>query len=127
MRLEPASVRASVRVCVRVLTLSNMNISDTSWSIAIKFYLNHQCGGRKATLGFGLDRIRTHISMATNISLRVIMGKYFTTLSSSFLIGSSSFLQVTRTSTYDRTSSKFGQIGLRTSKLAAFERLEKYP
>ena len=34
------------------------------------------------------------------------------TLAPSFLIGSSSYLQVTRTSITSRTSSKFGQIGL---------------
>ena len=48
------------------------------------------------------------------------------TLAPSFLIGSSSYLQVTRTST-SRTSSKFGQIGPRTAELAALERLEKSP
>ena len=42
-----------------------------------------------------------------------------------FLIGSSSYLQVTRTSITSRTSSKFGQIGPRTAELAALERLEK--
>ena len=49
------------------------------------------------------------------------------TLAPSFLIGSSSYLQVTRTSIISRTSSKFGQIGPRTAELAALERLEKYP
>ena len=48
------------------------------------------------------------------------------TLAPSFLIGSSSYLQVTRTSIRSRTSSKFGQIGLRTAELAALERLEKF-
>ena len=43
------------------------------------------------------------------------------TLAHSFLIGSSSYLQVTR------TSSKFGQIGPRTTELAALERREKSP
>ena len=42
-----------------------------------------------------------------------------TTLAPSFLIGSSSFLQVTR--------SKFGQIGPRTAELAALEHLEISP
>ena len=41
------------------------------------------------------------------------------TLAPSFLIGSSSYLQVTRTSITSRTSSKFGQIGPRTAELAA--------
>ena len=41
------------------------------------------------------------------------------TLAPSFLIGSSSYLQVTRTSITSRTSSKFGQIGPRTAELAS--------
>ena len=49
------------------------------------------------------------------------------TLAPSFLIGSSSYLQVTRTSITSRTSSKFVQIGPRTAELAALERLEKSP
>ena len=49
------------------------------------------------------------------------------TLAPSFLIGSSSYLQVTRTSITSRTSSKFGQIGPTTAELAALERLEKSP
>ena len=50
-----------------------------------------------------------------------------TTLAPSFLIGSSSCLQVTRTSITSRTSSKFGPIGPRTAELAALGRLEKSP
>ena len=46
------------------------------------------------------------------------------TLAPSFLIGSSSYLQVTRTYITSRMRSKFGQIGLRTAELAALERLE---
>ena len=49
------------------------------------------------------------------------------TLAPSFLIGSSSYLQVTRTSIIYRTSSKFGQIGPRTAELAALERMKKSP
>ena len=64
MGLEPASVRAS--------TLSNMNISETSRPITIKFY---HWGGGKAELCFGADQIRTLVSMATDSSHRVIMGK----------------------------------------------------
>ena len=52
-----------------------MNISATSGPIAIKFYLKHHCGGGKAALGFGPDQIRTLVSMATDISHRVIIGK----------------------------------------------------
>ena len=47
-----------------------------------------------------------------------------TTLAPSFLIGSSSYLQVMRTSITSRMSSKFGQIGSWTAELAALERLE---
>ena len=49
------------------------------------------------------------------------------TLAPSFLIGSSTYLQVTKTSITSRTSSKFGQIRPRTAELAALERLEKSP
>ena len=68
MGLEPASVRA----CVRAPKLSNMNISETSWPITIKFYLKHHWGGE---LCFGADQIRTLVSMAMDSSHRVIMGK----------------------------------------------------
>ena len=50
-----------------------------------------------------------------------------TTLALSFLIRSSLFLQVTRTSITSQTSSKFGQIEKGTVELAALERLEKSP
>ena len=69
--LEPASVRESVRPS----TLSNMNISETSWPIVIKFHQKHHWGGGLAALGFGPDRTRTLVSMATDSSHRVIMGK----------------------------------------------------
>ena len=71
MGLEPASVLASVRPS----TLSNMNISETSWPIVIKFHQKHHWGGGSAALGFGPDRIRTLVSMATDSFHRVIMGK----------------------------------------------------
>ena len=75
-------MRPSVRVCVRALTLSNMNISATSWPIGMKFYLKHHWGGGKASVGFDLDQIRTLVSMVTDSSDRVILGK---TASSRFL------------------------------------------
>ena len=49
------------------------------------------------------------------------------TLAPSFMIGSSSYLQVTRTTIISQTSSNWGQIGPRTAELAALERLEKSP
>ena len=75
MGLEPASVRPPVRLCVSASTHSNMNISETSRPITTKFYLNHHLGRGKAALGFDADQIRTLVSMATDNSHRVIMGK----------------------------------------------------
>ena len=49
------------------------------------------------------------------------------TLALSFLIESSSYLQVARIFITSWTSSKFGQIGPRTAELVALERLEKSP
>ena len=50
-----------------------------------------------------------------------------TTLALSFLIGSSLFLQVTRTIIKSCMGSKFGKIGPGTYELAVLERLEKSP
>ena len=49
------------------------------------------------------------------------------TLAPRFLIGSSSFLQVTRTTIKSRTSPKCDQIRTWTAELAALERLDKTP
>ena len=65
----------SLRLSVRALTLSSMNISPTSRPIATKFYLKHHWGGGKAALGFWPDQIGTLVSMATGSSHRVIMAK----------------------------------------------------
>ena len=64
-----------MRACVHALILSNMNIFATSWPIEMKFYLKHHWGGEKASVGFDPDQIRTLVSMATDSSHRVIMGK----------------------------------------------------
>ena len=74
--------RSSRRLCVRPFTLSNMNISATTWPIGMKFCLKHHLGGGKASVGFDPDRIENLVSMATDSSHRVIMGK---TTSSRFL------------------------------------------
>ena len=67
--------RAGVRPCAGVSTLSNMNIFETGWSSAVKFYPKHHLGGGKPALGFGPDQIRTLVFMATDSSHRVIIGK----------------------------------------------------
>ena len=56
-----------------------------------------------------------------------LMFNVVSTLAHSFLIRSSSYLQVTRTSITSRASSKFGQIGPRTAELAALGHLDKSP
>ena len=43
--------------------------------VVTKFYLKHHCVGGKDALGFIPDRIGTLVSMATDSSHRVIMGK----------------------------------------------------
>ena len=55
------------------------------------------------------------------------MNNVVTTLARLFVIGSSSFLQVTRTNIKYQVGSKFGQIRPWTVELAALERLEKSP
>ena len=55
--------------------ISNSYISATSGPIVTKFYLNHHWDGGKAASGFGPDRIGIPVSMATDSSHRVIMGK----------------------------------------------------
>ena len=70
-----SSRRLSMCLAVCLWTFSNSNISATSGPIVTKFYLNHHWGGGKAALGFKPDRIGTLVSMATDSSHRVIMGK----------------------------------------------------
>ena len=70
-----SSRRPCVRGSVGPFTLSDMNISETSWLVIIKFHLKDHWGGGFAALVFGPDRIRTLVSMATDSSHRVIMGK----------------------------------------------------
>ena len=48
--------------------------------IVTRFYVKHHWDGGKAVLYFGLDRIGTLVSMATDSSHRVIMGKFLLAL-----------------------------------------------
>ena len=75
MCIYQSSGRLSVCLAVCLWTFSNSNISATCGPIVTKFYLNHHWGGGKAALGFRPDRIGTLVSMATDSSHRVIMGK----------------------------------------------------
>ena len=71
--------RPSVHMPVCPSTLSNIYISKNSTQNANKFYLKHHLGEGKAASGVGPDQIRTLHSMATDSSLRVIMGKVAST------------------------------------------------
>ena len=69
-------------------------------------------GRGKAALGFGPDQIRTLVYMATDSSNMVFYGEIIvTTLAHSCLIGSSSFLLITRTTTKDCPSAS-GKISI---------------
>ena len=60
---------------MRAFTLSNINISETSLPIVIKFHLEYHWGGGLFVLGFGSsDWIITLVSMATDSSHGAIMG-----------------------------------------------------
>ena len=78
-----------------------------------------------------LDEIKFRPDTTTNSRViclcasEKLMYNVVNTLAPSFLIGSSSFLQVTRTTIKAWTSSKFDQIRQWTSELAALESLEK--
>ena len=115
-------VRASVRASVNIFKLEYLR---NQWANRNQILSEASLGWGLIALGFGPGRIGTLVSMATDSSHRVI--NVVSTLAPSFFIGSSSYLQVTRTSITSRTSSKFGQIGLMTAELAALERLEKSP
>ena len=65
----------SVYLCDCVLTFSNMNISATGGPVATKFYLKHHLGEGKAAICFWPDQIGTLVSMATDSSDMVIIGK----------------------------------------------------
>ena len=56
-------------------TLLNINISETSGPIVTKLYLKYHWGRGKAALSFEQDRIGTLVSMATDSSHWVLMGK----------------------------------------------------
>ena len=60
---------------VRVLILSNTNISETRGPIAIKLYLKRHLNRGKAALGFEPGRVRTLVSMETDSYNKVIIGK----------------------------------------------------
>ena len=82
----------------------------------------------KAFMSSNLGRIPLLTSeLAALERLKKTSFNLVSTLAPSFLIGSSSYLQVTRTSIISRTSLDFSKIRHRTAELAALERLKKFP
>ena len=67
-RRRPSSV-------VRPSTISKKNISEARRPILIKFNVNHNWVGGLVALGFGADCIKIVVSMATDRSHRLTMGK----------------------------------------------------
>ena len=80
----------------------------------------------KALMDSNLGRIPLLTSELVALELQKKCYMILLTLAPSFLIGSSSYLQVTRTTFISRTSSNFGQIRPRTVELAALERLKNF-
>ena len=74
--VEPASVRPCVRLCVRasVHTFKHEYLCNqlADWN---EILMKHHLGGGKASVGFDPAWIRTLVSMATDSSHSVIMGK----------------------------------------------------
>ena len=99
-----------------------MNISETSRPAKIKFHLGHHWGGGLTALGFGLDRIRTLVSMATDISHRVIQWGKSCDHSSSFIFDWLFFILAGNKDNHNILD-EF-KIGPRTYELAALERLD---
>ena len=107
----------------------NMNISETSWRIIIKFHLEHHWVGGLAAIGLRPDWIRTLVSMTTDSSHRVIMGKSCDH-SSSFIVDWFFILagnDNNHNTFVSRMCWKFGKIQPGTYELAALERLGKSP
>ena len=103
-----------------------MNISETNGSIATKFYLKYYWDGGKAAVGFGPDRIRTLVYMATESSLRVIMVKC---LHFFFAVFHPLLFILAGNDDMHESSDEF-ELGLLrplTAELAALERLKKSP
>ena len=79
----------------------------------------------KAWMGKNFGRIP--LLTAELAALEKSMYNLVITLAPSFLIASSSLLQVRKTITISKMSSKFGLIRSQTAELAALEHLQKFP
>ena len=113
-----------MRVYVRPLTLSNMNISATSRPIGMKFYLKHYLDGGKDSVAFDLDWIRTLVSMATH---NVMMGKITSLCFLDFFYQILFILAGNDDMHENLDEFEICQIRPRTTELAALELMKKNP
>ena len=78
---EPKAHRLAYRIgrgplaSTSASTISKENISEASGPILIKFDVNHHWVGGLIALGFGADCIKIVVSIATDSSHRLTMGK----------------------------------------------------
>ena len=108
-----------------VRCLSSTIFKATSGQITTKFYLKHHWVRGKAAFGFGPDRIRTLVSMATESSHRFIMEK---TVSPLFLAVFHSILFILAgNDDMHKSSEEFEFRPAQTTESATLERLKKSP
>ena len=112
--------------CVSPFTLSSINISATSGLITKCYEKHHLSMG--FVLGFGPDWIRILVSLTTDSSHTVLLGKTVLPLSRLFFRRSFSFIVASNKLCIGAPMSlKFGQIQPSSAVYAAIERLKKNP
>ena len=104
-----------------------MNTLAPSFLIRSSSFLQVKRTCMKAWISSNFDQIPPPTPVICPCASEKLIYNVVNTLAPSFLIGSSSFLQVTRTTIKSWKSSKFDQIRSWTAELAALERLEKSP
>ena len=138
----PMVCRLSV-ICPSSSTLSNLNISEASWPVLIKFYVLitvmgerlHKVLSQIGSLRWAIFALWATCFFIRNSSfhgnrkppLTCNVENDVSTFLRLLLIRSFLYLQLTRTCIKSRTSSNFSQIGTLTTELAALERLKNVP
>ena len=112
---------------MRPFTLSDMNISETSWPIIIDFHLKHHWGGGLAALGFGQIGSEVRFPWQEIAPIRLKWVKSCEHSSSSIFHWIFFILAGNKDSNKAWMGSKFGKIGPGSAELAALEHLKKSP
>ena len=118
---------ASVSPCVHAFTLSDMNISETSWPIIIKFHLKHHWGGGLAALGFGPDCMITLVSWQQIAPIGLLLGQSCEHSSSSIFHWIFFIVAGNNNSNKSLDGFKLRLFGPGSAELATLERLKKSP